>query len=54
MNRITTILPPGRPPSSSPSPRSRSLTAPAITTQRVTQQTDHRAAELGSHAHAVW
>ena len=37
MNRITTILPPSRPPSTPPSPRSRSLTAPAITIQPVAQ-----------------
>ena len=38
MNRITTILSPDPPPSVPPSPRSLSLTAPAVTTQRVAQQ----------------
>jgi hypothetical protein len=38
MNRNTNILSPDRPPRVTPSPRSLSLTAPAVTTQRVAQQ----------------
>ncbi len=49
MNRITTILPPDHPPSTPPSPRSRSLTAPAITTQRVAQHSTGTTSSTGGY-----
>ena len=47
MNRITTILSPDPPPSVPPSPRSLSLTAPAVTTQRVAQHLNRESCTPG-------
>ncbi len=47
MNRTTSILSSDRPPSVPPSPRWLSLTAPAVTTQRVAQQVEPETTDSG-------